>query len=281
LKNLFLFSLLTYCALTQTISAQDQQANPSKYTAHNKGKMYIFWGGNRESYSKSDIHFRGENYNFTLHDITANDKPKGWHVDYFNPARMTIPQTNLRIGYFISDNYNISIGIDHMKYVMNQNQVATISGNINEGGQFDGTYNNDPIVLTEDFLTFEHTDGLNYINTEICRVDDISKIFKLNNTDIFQINLTEGIGAGFLYPKTNATVMGRQRYDEFHISGYGLSAKIGLNFTFFKHFFLQTEFKGGYIDMNDIRVTHNPIDRASQHFFFLQRIVTIGGIFKV
>jgi hypothetical protein len=281
LKNLFLISLLSFCALTQTISAQDKLANPSKYTAHNKGKMYIFWGGNRESYSKSDIHFRGENYNFTLHDITANDKPKGWHVDYFNPARMTIPQTNLRIGYFISDNYNISIGIDHMKYVMNQNQVATISGSINEGGQFDGAYNNDPIVLTEDFLTFEHTDGLNYINTEICRVDDISKIFKLNNTDIFQINLTEGIGAGFLYPKTNATVMGKQRYDEFHISGYGLSAKVGLNFTFFKHFFLQTEFKGGYIDMNDIRITHNPIDRASQHFFFLQRIVTIGGIFKV
>ena len=281
MKNLFLISLLTFCALSQPVSAQDQQVNPSKYTAHNKGKMYIFWGGNRESFSKSDIHFKGENYNFTLNDVSANDKPKGWHIDYFNPARMTIPQTNLRIGYFISDHYNISIGVDHMKYVMNQNQTVTINGTINEGGPFDGTYNNDPIVLTENFLTFEHTDGLNYINTEFSRVDDISKLFKINNTDIFQINVTEGVGAGILYPKTNAMLMGKERHDDFHIAGYGVSAKVGLNFTFFKHFFLQTEFKGGYIDMNDIRTTHSSADRASQHFYFLQRIVTIGGIFKV
>jgi hypothetical protein len=281
LKKTLLFLTLTICAITQTIKAQDQQANPSKYTAHNKGKLYFFWGGNRESYSKSDIHFQGDNYNFTLNNVKANDKPKGWHIDYFNPARMTIPQTNLRIGYFISDHYNISIGVDHMKYVMNQNQITTINGTINEGGVYDGTYNNTPIVLTEDFLTFEHTDGLNYVNTEISRVDDISKFFKINNTDLFQINLTEGLGAGFLYPKTNAMVMGKQRYDDFHISGYGLSAKLGLNFTFFKHFFVQTEFKGGYIDMDDIRITHNTRDRASQDFFFFQRIIAIGGIFKV
>jgi hypothetical protein len=55
-------------------------------------------GGNREVYSKSDITFKGNNYNFTLEN--AADKPKGWHIDYINP-RMTIPQTNLRIGYFL------------------------------------------------------------------------------------------------------------------------------------------------------------------------------------
>jgi hypothetical protein len=243
--------------------------------------MFVYWGGNRESFSKSDIHFEGENYNFTLENVTAHDKPKGWHIDYFIPTRMTIPQTNLRIGYFITDHYNISIGIDHMKYVMNQNQVVTINGSINEGGTFDGTYNNEPITLTQDFLTFEHTDGLNYINTEFSRVDDISKIFKIKNTDKFQINLTEGIGAGLLYPKTNAMLMSNERYDEFHIAGYGISAKVGLNFTFFKYFFIQTELKGGYIDLNDIRTTHNLSDRASQHFFFLQRIIAFGGIFKV
>lgn len=281
MKNSFLFSLLIFCAFTQIITAQDQPTNPIKYTSHNKGKMFVYWGGNRESFSKSDIHFEGENYNFTLENVTAHDKPKGWHIDYFIPTRMTIPQTNLRIGYFITDHYNISIGIDHMKYVMNQNQVVTINGSINEGGTFDGAYNNEPITLTEDFLTFEHTDGLNYINTEFSRVDDISKIFKIKNTDKFQINLTEGIGAGLLYPKTNAMLMSKERYDEFHIAGYGVSAKVGLNFTFFKYFFIQTELKGGYIDMNDIRTTHDLSDRASQHFFFLQRIIAFGGVFKV
>lgn len=263
------------------MSAQDNPATPDRYTAHNKGKMYIYWGGNRESFSKSDIHFKGENYNFTLNNVGASDKPKGWQIDYVNPARMTIPQTNFRIGYFLNDHYNISLGLDHMKYVMDQNQTVNITGSINEGTPFDGTYNNEPIVLTEDFLTFEHTDGLNYINTEFCRVDDVSKLFKIGNTDKFQVNITEGVGAGLLFPKTNAKVLGKERHDDFHVSGYGVSAKVGLNLTFFKHFFLQTELKGGYIDMNDIRTTHSVADKASQHFFFLQRIITFGGIFKV
>ncbi len=32
----------------------------------NKGKIYAFWGWNRGWYSKSDIHFTGENYDFKL-----------------------------------------------------------------------------------------------------------------------------------------------------------------------------------------------------------------------
>lgn len=279
MKKIFLFVI--FYALTQNITAQEQSIKPDKYTAHNKGKFYIYWGGNRESFSKSDIRFRGDNYDFTLDNVSAGDKPKGWQIDYINPLRMTIPQTNFRIGYYVSDHYNISIGLDHMKYVMQQNQTVNITGTINEGGAFDGVYNNDPIVLTEEFLTFEHTDGLNYVNTEFCRVDDISKIFKIRNTDKFQVNITEGIGAGFLYPKTNAMLMGKERHDDFHISGYGVSAKIGLNLTFFKHFFLQTELKGGYINMDDIRTTHNSSDRASQSFYFLQRVIVFGGIFKV
>jgi hypothetical protein len=277
---------MTLTVFTQNIYSQEQPVNPTKYTAHNKGKMYIFWGGNRESYSSSDIHFKGPDYDFTLYDVMANDKPKGWHMDYLNPARMTIPQTNLRIGYFINDHYNISIGFDHMKYVMTQDQIARIGGVVgNSYPDYAGVYlpsGNNTIDLTDgSFLEFEHTDGLNYVNTEFCRVDDISKFFKIRNTDKFQINITEGIGGGFLYPKTNSKLLGKERHDDFHVSGFGISAKVGLNFTFFKYFFIQTELKGGYINMNNIRTTNDPADSASQHFLFLQRIIAFGGIFSL
>lgn len=280
------FSYITFFALTQVVSAQEKTANPDKYTAHNKGKMFIFWGGNRESFSKSDIHFKGPDYDFTLYNVQATDKPKGWNIDYINPARMTIPQTNLRIGYFINDHYNISIGVDHMKYVMIQNQTVDIAGVV--GASYPdhaGVYlpsGNHTIDMTDGtFLKFEHTDGLNYINTEFSRVDDISKIFKIRNTDKFQLNITEGIGTGILYPKTNATLLGKERHDDFHVSGFGISAKVGLNLTFFKYFFIEAEMKGGYINMNDIRTTKDAADSASQHFLFLQRIIAFGGIFKI
>jgi hypothetical protein len=37
--------------------------------------------------------------------------------------QMTIPQTNFRMGYFISDHYSLA-GVDHMKYVLTQNQTV-------------------------------------------------------------------------------------------------------------------------------------------------------------
>ena len=282
MKHPLLMVVLTFCVFSQYAFSQEIVANPEKYTAKNKGKFYIFWGGNRESYSKSDIRFKGEDYDFTLYDVAAHDKPKGFHIDYINPTRITIPQTNFRLGYFITDKYNISIGLDHMKYVMHNDRRVAYSGYYPNAGSYNENPANGHLTLDEDFLLFEHTDGLNYVNTEISRVDDITKyISKTINTDKFQINVTEGIGGGFLYPKTNTTLLGKERYDEFHVSGYGLSAKVGLNVTFFKYFFIQTELKGGYIEMNDIRTTKNKSDSAEQNFWFLQRILFVGGIFRL
>lgn len=274
---LFLFTFNSY---SQDIT------EPTRYTANNKGKFFVSWGGNRSNYSKSDITFKGEDYEFTIKDATAKDKPKGWHIDYVNPARITIPQTNFKIGYFISDKYSLALGMDHMKYVMTRNKNRVVNGYINlpsddVGSIFNGVYDQQNVMVSEEFLQFEHTDGLNYVYLEFARRDDISSIFNIQNTDKFQVNVTEGIGAGILYPKTNTTLFDRDRYDEFHISGYGLSIGAGLNFTFFKHFFIQGDLRGGYINMGNIRTTRNPSEGASQHFYFSERIISIGGIFKV
>lgn len=281
MKKIILFTAFFSICFLSIANAQEEGKRQDKYTDHNKGKFFVSWGGNRESYTTSDVNFRGKDYNFTLDNMTAHDKPKGWHVDYINPARMTIPQTNFRMGYFINDHYSIAIGVDHMKYVMTQNQTVNVTGTIAIGSEFDGVYNNTPTVMSEKFLMYEHTDGLNYVNTEFSRHDDISSLFKIRNTDQIQVNLTEGFGVGLLYPKTNTTLLGKERHDDFHVSGYGTSLKAGLNVTFFKHFYIQGELKGGYINMQDIRTTQSIEDSASQDFFFFQRLIAFGGIFKI
>lgn len=276
-----LIQTCVFLCITAALCAQETQKNQDLYTAHNKGKFFVSWGGNRETYSKSDIHFKGTDYDFTIYDVTAHDKPKGWHIDYLNPGRMTIPQTNFRMGYFVNDHYSVAIGVDHMKYVMNQDIVVNYTGSYPNRNSFGEAVGNNQILLTEQFLTFEHTDGLNYVNTEISRHDDISKFFNIQNTDKIQVNLTEGIGAGFLYPKTNAKVFSKQRHDDFHVAGYGTSIKAGLNLTFFKHFYIQTEVKGGFINMPDIKTTFSDTDSADQKFLFFQKIIAFGGIFKI
>jgi hypothetical protein len=282
--------------------SQNDSITKERYTAHNKGKFTFSWSGNREKYTNSDIHFKGENYNFIIQNAEAHDKPKGWHVDYIVPGSMTKPQTNFKLGYFFTDKYSISFGVDHMKYVTTQNQTVNVTGSINlpldqAGSYYNGRYNNTPVDLSQNgaqeggfdqpqtgipaFLMFEHTDGLNYVYTEIARQDDISKWFGIKNTDKFQVNFNAGFGLGFLYPKTNTTLMGKERYDAFHVSGYGTSIKAGINLTFFKYFTIEGVVKGGYINMPDIRTTTSSADSATQEFFFGETIIAFGGICRI
>lgn len=96
-----IIALLSLTSFAQTENSVDLPIQREKYTAHNKGKFFFYWGGNRAYYSTSDIRFTGADYDFTLNNVTAQDKPKGYHVDYVNPSRMTIPQTNLEWVIFL------------------------------------------------------------------------------------------------------------------------------------------------------------------------------------
>lgn len=272
--------LKTTISFSQNKNSEESAKRNFNDVAHNKGKMFVFWGWNSDNYSKSDITFKGEDYYFTLYNVKAEDKPKPFGIYYFQPDEVTIPQTNFRVGYFFHDHYNVTFGVDHMKYVMRNDQTVNISGNIDNSSNYDGIYNNDDIFVHYNFLTFEHTDGLNYVNVEVNRFDTVDNWigFSIKNIDI---NLTEGIGAGVLYPKTNTRILGKERYDEFHVSGYGISAHAGLNLTFFKYFFIQYTFKAGYINMQDIRTTANIADSASQDFTFLENMYVFGAKFNL
>lgn len=69
------------------------------------------------------------------------------------------------------------------------------------------------------------------------------------------------------------------RYDEFHVAGYGLAEVVGINASFFKYLFLQTEIKSGFINMPNIHTTTSEMDSANQYFFFGQWHYVIGGRF--
>ncbi len=237
-----------------------------------KGNFYFYWGWNWGWYTKSNIHFKGDDHDFSLGKVIAKDRQSRLKWGYFNPSTATIPQYNFRIGYFISDKCNISLGIDHMKYVVQADQVVKISGTIEDTGQgYDGTYSNEDITILTDFLRFEHTDGLNYINIELRRLD------RLLTGKTIKIGIVKGLGAGILLPKTNVTLWNTGRYDEFHLSGYGFSALLGANVGFGRTFFFQTELKGGYMNLPDIRTTSSELDSAHQNFFFSQLNIVFGA----
>lgn len=240
-----------------------------------KGNFNIFWGWNRGWFTNSDIRFQGEDYDFTLYDVQADDRQTPFSANlYLNPANLTIPQTNFRLGYFISDHYCITGGFDHMKYVMVQDQTVKISGEISEGeSPYNGQYDYADIVLSDDFLQYEHTDGLNYINVGLNRYDRIAAIPSLS-TNIF---FTEGADVGFLMPRTAVRLLDHELSDYFHVSGYGTSLQAGLSIIIFKVITFRSELKGGFIHMPDVKTSNSGADKASQHFFFLQSNILFGA----
>lgn len=280
MKSIQIILLILSNLLFLNLRAQELQAESPKLettiqqkkSTGNKGRVHVFWGWNRSNYTTSDITFKGNDYNFTLYDVVAKDRqsPFSWKR-YFHPEYFTTPQYNFRCAYFITDKWEISYGIDHMKYVMVEEQIATLDGEIaNSGTVYDGTYNNQDFKVNRDFLLYEHSDGLNYVNIESRRFDVLFEYKK------FRFNHFQGAGLGVLLPKTNATLLNNKRHDDFHFSGLGANVLVGINLEFYRRFFIQGELKAGYCNMPSIRTTNSKSDNASQQFSYVQYNFSFG-----
>ncbi len=251
-------------------------ANPASAAMRQQGQFYGYWGWNNATYSDSDIHFKGDDYDYTLHNVSASDRQTPFSIaqifhSYLNPGRLTIPQYNWRVGYFVADNWSVSLGWDHMKYVMDQGQTVTMTGT----NEREGFEKSDPAaedkVLSSDFLTYEHTDGFNQISLETEAYFPVWQFSEERDIALFA-----GVGAGVLYPKSNVTLMGGDRNDEWHVAGYSTLVKVGVEANLWKGLFVRFIGKYGYADMDDVLTSKYSSDRASQTFYYDEYIGAIG-----
>ena len=279
-RNYFMKNLLILCLFFSlsnlNLNAQEISGHQWDIKKVNKGKLFIFAGWNWARYTSSDIHFKGVNHNFTLSKVKAEDRPSKFSAElYLNPKNISIPQTNLKIGYFFHNNWNLAFGIDHMKYVVTPLQTVGIDGQIQTGSSYDGVYDNDQIKIWQSFLEYEHTDGLNFIHFEINRFD------RLITTRFFDFNVIEGLSFGPIVPRTDVTLLNQGEWDKYHLAGYGSGLKLGLNITFFNYFHIQSEAKGGFIHLPDVKTTPVKTDKASQSFWYFQHNFLFGAVFPI
>jgi hypothetical protein len=269
---------LASASLAQTASSPTPSAGAALTAAEKDAssarKWSIYWGWNRSTYSNSDIHFSGADHDFTIRDVAGADMQTDatWanvFAIYLRPSEITIPQTNMRLAYQYSKDIAVALNLDHMKYVMGQNQSVPISGQIkgvNQSGQQ---------VLTEQFLTYEHTDGLNIISIELEKQYPVDLFGPKVPSRLFAL-----AGVGLVVPKSNVTmgVLGRTRNDEFHLAGYSAGVGGGLEVDFCKDFFFRTAYKAGYVNLPDVR-TSSKDDKASQSFTYNEWLIAAGWRF--
>jgi hypothetical protein len=255
--------------------------NDNKRDRSQQGDWFIHWGYNFSWYDTSNITFKGTGYHFILKDVVAHDRPSKLSLDYINPLEITIPQFNFRFGYVFKDNYSVSLGWDHMKYVMDIPQTVNVTGYIDSEisnpaiptGTYAGTYQDMPLNVKEDMLSFEHTDGLNYVSTELERYDDIW----VSHSKINRLTMESGVGVGFVIPRTDAHLFGVGQNNFWNFAGYGISAKLGIKFYLTRKLYLQNTTKVGFMDLPRIHTTgRNNIDKASQTIRYTENFTALG-----
>jgi len=244
-----------------------------------KGSLYVYWGYNRSYYSKTNLHFNGPNYDFTLYDVKGADRPSPFGSVYITPGSMSVPQYDYRFGYFLTNRLAVSGGMDHMKYVVTQDQQTKISGVIDQkaSDKYAGSYLNQSIELTADLLTFEHTNGFNFISLDLEYQQPIVRILKGNIAFL----LNSGIGGVWMLTKTDVRVMGDGMDNKFHISGYAMAFKIGPRTEFLNHFFIAAELKGGYATLPSVLIKNDDPERGSHNLGFLEYYIVAGVNFRL
>lgn len=237
-------------------------------------RVFASWGYNRAQFSVSNIHFDGPGYDFILHDVVAEDSPKAFSFSvYFDPRDLSLPQYNYGAGWFLNDHWSFSLRMDHMKYVMVQDQTVRLTGSISaERSQNYAGSEEHAVKLTEDFLRYEHTDGLNLVSVD---ADHYDRLWD-SPSGRHAIFLTEGAFAGPVIPRTDVRLFGEGINNRFHLAGYGAGAQLGLFAVFWDRLFVRAAVKGGYIELPDVLTTGTDVDRARQRFWFVEEYAVFG-----
>lgn len=253
---------------------------PRPALAQDRGAFFAYWGYNRAWYSWSDIHLRGDDYDFTLRHVQADDRPSPFSLKgYFTPARIWIPQYNYRLGYFFREHWSLSLGMDHMKYVVRGGQTVRMDGYVDGTRSLQYTTNEGSrdIRITEDFLKFEHTDGLNLLSIDADHWD----LLWSSPSGRWRLRAYEGLHAGPVIPRSDVRLFGEGLNNRFNLAGYGMGAQLGLHLNFLRHFFIRNTLRAGLIDLPKVLTTGNDSDHASHRFWFVQHNVVVGGHFRL
>lgn len=269
--------IVFFAAIFISVSASGQNYSYKKKFGTQKNAMYFYWGYNRSIFSKSDIRFVGADYDFILKKAAAKDRPSSELKTYLNPATLTVPQFNIRVGWYYKNRWDWSIGWDHMKYVVRDYQDLYINGYINgtTNSSLNGEYTNNDgkILIRPQDLHYENTDGLNYISVQL---NHTVPFFKAQNKK-FAISHRLGGGLGPVVTQTDFNWDGQNYHSSQKFGGYGLSVHTGLRFDFFNRFFLQNNYAAGFIHLPKNPTIQRDGDYAS-HKFVWGSWEIVGGV---
>ena len=248
------------------------------------GEWYFNWGYNRDYYSNSDIHVSQPDLgnDFIVHSVQSVDLPQWTNGDLFR-NHITVPQFNLRIGYFFDSDpdWGLEFSLDHTK----------LSSVIGQTRQITGTIAGNPIdsqqVLTAQTFRYDLHNGFNHIMMNVTRRKNLIRQYDQN----LSLAFLGKAGIGIVMPHADNTIFGQQSdvgpktisnavgisNGWWQLKGWTVGLELGLRLVLLKPLFLEVADKVAYSSMSGIPVYKG---RASQSIWMNEWLFLLGFTFQ-
>jgi hypothetical protein len=209
---------------------------PRTKTSTSGREFFASWGYNGDSYTTSDLHInqRSLDNDFTLVAVRARDS-KSW-TKLFSHS-LFVPQYNLRAGMFFNDKWGVEVALDHMKWIVRQDQRVHITGTLN------GAAVDREITLTPDVLRYQLNNGANPIFFNVIRRVQLTG--EPGRTG--HVSFLAKAGGGFAVPHTENVLFGEPNEKGFQfLHGWDVDGGVAVRLHMFRRLYAEFEEKAVY-----------------------------------
>jgi len=290
-------SLLLVIAPMGAALAQDSAA-PAQLSAtrvnfdqslRSEGNWYFSWGYSRQQYAPSDIHISQPSLgnDFTVRQVAGSDFPGSFSdtISSIGSLDFTTPQENIRIGKFLNaeKTFAIEFSLDHSKYNVDQNQLASVNGTITNGTQPNA---NGQLALSERDFYYALHNGLNHVMVNAVWLKHLDGPVDKQG----ELQLISRAGAGILLPHADNVIFGNPNEvgpknqnvcctsskDWWQINGWTAGVEVGLRYRVYKSIYLELTSKLAYGVLRGVPVYKGTAD---QTLWMSEQVLSTGFLF--
>ncbi len=237
------------------------------------GHLYLSWGYNTERYTRSAIRISQPGYgnDYAFMNVKGHDH-RGWDEALFT-KQLTIPQYNLRLGYFFDKkkNLGVEINFDHTKFIFADRQRVHIKGTMNKK-PYDGyaLFKQDDTPGADSNSYYYLNNGANFLLFNIVQrlhlLSDKKKIVQLDGLVKF--------GLGPVIPHVQDKFFNQpQNKPHFQFGGWNTGTEVALRSTFVQHVYLELAGKLDYARYSNLKIYEGT---ARQAFGTAEVIMNLG-----
>lgn len=224
-----------------------QAASPAQSGARasrSAREFFVSWGYNGDSYTRSDLHISQPSLgnDFTLVGVRARDS-KGW-TSLFSHS-LFVPQYNIRVGYFFNERWGLELALDHMKWIVRQDQEVRMKGTLN------GAVVDSQVALTTDVLKYQLNNGANPVFVNLIRRVRL----KGEPGRPGSVSFLAKAGGGLAIPHTENVVFGQPNEKGFQFfHGWDVDASAAVRLHILKRLYVEFEDKLVYVRYFGVKV---------------------------